>query len=269
MSGTSVEQIEAYPGTTRVDKRLEIGDTVIRLRESPEPILVGKWMVIDIGKLTCEVRQITAIKNRDVSVAALTYGHDQNAVIRYMNGNEPLSVEWWGASPFASAAANTAAIQAAIAGVDANGTILQFGNGIYHFLSAISVDSKYGIIFRGIGGLATNVTSNWDIAKGGATVLQFDGATSSFEMIDSRIITWEYLVINGNASAVHGLHFKLTTYDGPDYACWITFISTGSLPATGSLLKGLNDTAFCQYFVIRRSNIMRCIHRRQGHRRWT
>ena len=96
MTQGSVEEVEAYPGSTRVDRPIQTGATSIRLRVAPDLTLLNRWIAIGIGSIDCEVRQITAIENRDITIAALANDHLQNEVVKYIEGDR-LSVEWWGA----------------------------------------------------------------------------------------------------------------------------------------------------------------------------
>ncbi len=215
----------------------------------------GSWVVIDPYTSECEVRKVTAITDTTATVAALAYAHAANDGVLWLD-NPVLNVEWFGATT--AAVDNSAALTRALAQVNANGWVVCFGKGTYNFTSAISLDTKYGITIEGQQGLATNVTTNWSIDKGGASVLQFNGAISGFELKDCRMITWRNLVINGNAAAVHGIHFLNTSTQVTVHikveSCYINGFATGN----GFYVQESTSSRPSQHIAFTKTMIERC-----------
>lgn len=112
MSGTSVEQIETFPGSTRLDQIVRAGESLVRLRVVPEPGLVSAkcWLVLDPFGPHCELQQAIASDSRDITLSgSCVYQHEIGEPVLWVL-DQRVNLLWFGSDQAAFDKAVSAAI---------------------------------------------------------------------------------------------------------------------------------------------------------------
>lgn len=94
MAHQTVEDLERFSFTARLERAVQSGDTVLRFRAAPE-MATGEELLLDPLSLNNELVTVVEVHHRDVTITpALAYDHDPDVqIIRKKFG------DWAGASP--------------------------------------------------------------------------------------------------------------------------------------------------------------------------
>jgi hypothetical protein len=127
--------IDSLSGVTTLTVA-DVGATTVTVNRIPEGAIAnGFWIVIDPWTTECEIRKVTAISSTTLTVAALTYAHNNGDAVIFTT-ELIANVKWFGALGDGSTD-DSAAIQAAFDDVSDGG--IYFPTGVYEVNTQITI----------------------------------------------------------------------------------------------------------------------------------
>ena len=172
-------------------------DTAIYINTLPRNVgAYHGWAVIDPYTTECEVRQITARTGKVLTIAALTYAHDQYDEVLFID-ELVLSAKWWGAKGDGVTNDTTALQRAAAAATALTGSTLHLPAGNYSIVPPVDLGGEMRLIGDNQGSIITASAATFSLIR-----MRNDSEISNVKLVgfDRTVATSIAIEIGGDAS---------------------------------------------------------------------